>query len=193
MKIDARGLGVTTDSDVAIGSIDHFADQLLSLGPDANAIVDAAAALPDCAMVQAYAACTYVYAQSPAQAAHARRLLERARRRIDDLTERERLFIDAVDAGCRGDGAVFKGMARVWPLHPGESHVRFCEGGVDAAVQSRILNLASWRGRTFPLRLAEACQAICRPISQRLNPAALPRNPVQGEPRTALGIGAARR
>jgi len=119
MKTDARGLAVSTDSDAAIGAIDHFADQLLSLGPDSGAILDATAALPDCAMVQAYGACTYVYTQSRAQAANARLLLERARERLDDLTERERLFIDAVEAGCRGDFESALGgyerIARRWP------------------------------------------------------------------------------
>jgi hypothetical protein len=119
MKDDARGLAVTCDSVAEIEAIDHFADQLLSLGPDTAAILDAAAAFPDCAMIQAYAAGTYVYAQSTAQAANAQPLLERARRHLDALTERERLFIAAIDAGCGGDFeraiSVYESIAHAWP------------------------------------------------------------------------------
>jgi tetratricopeptide (TPR) repeat protein len=119
MKLDARGLAVTADSDAEVHAIDHYADQLLSLGADSGAILDAAAAFTDCAMVQAYAASTYVYAQSPAQASGARPFLKRARRHWEDLDERERLFIDGVEAGCRGDferaiGA-YETIARRWP------------------------------------------------------------------------------
>ncbi len=119
MKSDSRGLAVTTNSDAAIGAIDHFAEQLLSFGADSNAILEDALAWPDCAMVQACAACTYVYAQSPAQAVHARPLLDRARQRIADLSERERLFIVAVEAGCRGDFqdaiSCYEKIAQRWP------------------------------------------------------------------------------
>jgi tetratricopeptide (TPR) repeat protein len=119
MKSDSRGLAVTTDSDAAIHAIDHFAEQLLSLGAESNAILEDALTYPDCAMVQAYAACTYVYAQSPVQAANARPLLERARQRIADLSERERLFIEAVEAGCRGDFeaalSCYEKIAQRWP------------------------------------------------------------------------------
>ena len=103
MKFDSRGLAVTTDSEGAIAAIDHYAGELLSLGADSGAILDAANAFPDCAIIQAYAASSYVYAQSPAQARSARPLLVRARRRFDDLTARERLFVEGVEAGCDGD------------------------------------------------------------------------------------------
>ncbi|HEY2105844.1 MAG TPA: hypothetical protein VGH29_08665 [Candidatus Binataceae bacterium] len=119
MKLDGRELAVTTASDAEIGAIDHFADQLLSLGPDSGAILDAATVFPDCAMIQAYAASIYVYAQSRAQASRARPLLERALRRLADLTERERLFITGVEAGCRGDFeraiSTYERIARTWP------------------------------------------------------------------------------
>ncbi|MGO9061834.1 MAG: hypothetical protein ACLQU2_31360 [Candidatus Binataceae bacterium] len=103
MKLDSRGLPVSTDSEGAIHLIDHYTDQLLSLGPDTGSLLDAANAFADCAMIQAYAASTYVYAQSPAQGLTARPLLARARRHFDDLTLRERLFIEGVEAGCDGD------------------------------------------------------------------------------------------
>jgi tetratricopeptide (TPR) repeat protein len=119
MELDARGLAVTTDSNTAVSAINHFADQLLGLGPDSGSIIDAARAYPDCAMVQAHAASIYVYAQSPREASKARPFLERAGRQIGDLTERERLFIAGVEAGCRGDFeralSIYEQMARSWP------------------------------------------------------------------------------
>ena len=119
MKLDSRGLGVTAESDAEIYAINHFADQLLSLGPDSAAILESAAAFPDCAMIQAYAASIYVYAQSPAQALRANSMLKRARRRLADLSERERLFIDGVEAGCRGEFErairAYETIAHSWP------------------------------------------------------------------------------
>jgi hypothetical protein len=103
MKLDSRGLAVTTDSDGAVDAIDHFADQLLGMGPDLEAILDDAAAYPDCAIIQAYAASMYVYAQLRSEAAKAAPLLDLARQHFDRLTERERLFVEGVAAGCQGD------------------------------------------------------------------------------------------
>lgn len=54
MKLDHRGLQVTTDSDAAIGAIDHYAHELLALGADTASVQAAADANPDCAMLQAY-------------------------------------------------------------------------------------------------------------------------------------------
>ena len=103
MKLDSRGLAVTTDSDGAVDAIDHFADQLLGMGPDLEAILDDAAAYPDCAIIQAYAASMYVYAQLRSEAAKAAPLMDLARQHLDRLTERERLFVEGVAAGCQGD------------------------------------------------------------------------------------------
>ena len=119
MKLDRRGLPVSTGSDGAIHAIDHYTDQLLSLGPDAGSILEAANAFADCAMLQAYAASTYLYAQSPAQILPARPLLARARVNFDDLTLRERRFIEGVEAGCDGDFeraiTAYEQIARQWP------------------------------------------------------------------------------
>ena len=100
MRTDARGLEVTTDSPRAVEAIDHFAIELLSLGKNTSAVMAAAEADPDCAMLQAYAAAMYVYARSPAESLNARPFLDRARSRTAELNDRERIFIDAVDAGC---------------------------------------------------------------------------------------------
>jgi tetratricopeptide (TPR) repeat protein len=119
MKLDSRGLAITTDSDGAVHAIDHFTEQLLGMGPDLDAILGAADVHPDCAIIQAYAASMYVYAQLRSEAAKAAPLLDRARQRIDDLTERERLFVDGVAAGCQGDFeraiSIHEKIARRWP------------------------------------------------------------------------------
>lgn len=119
MKTDRRGLAVTTDSEDAIRAIDHFASEIVGLGQDAGAVVKAAEAHPDCAMLQTYAASMHVYSQSPSEALGAKPWLTRARERWDRLTERERLFIDAIDAGCEGDFAralsQYERIVTQWP------------------------------------------------------------------------------
>src|SRR5581483_3955449 len=52
MKLDSRGLAVTTDSDRAIAAINHFIDAAVSLKPGMPDIIDAARREPDCPMLQ---------------------------------------------------------------------------------------------------------------------------------------------
>ena len=103
MKHDSRGLAVTTDSDSVIRAIDHYAHELVSLGSNSALVRYAADANPGCAMLQAYAASMFLYSQTTADAKKAAPYLARARERLGDLTEREQVFIRAVDAGCAGD------------------------------------------------------------------------------------------
>ncbi|HUY27925.1 MAG TPA: hypothetical protein VMV27_10940 [Candidatus Binataceae bacterium] len=119
MKTDFRGLPVTTGSDDAVAAIDRYADAAIALKPGMDAIVAAAGAHRDCAMVQACAASLFALSQSTAQSRHALPYLARARERIDDLTERERIFIDAAGAGCEGDFTraleLYEQIAARWP------------------------------------------------------------------------------
>jgi tetratricopeptide (TPR) repeat protein len=119
MKFDSRGLAVTTDSDDAVRAIDRYAGAALSLTAGMETITAAADAIPQCAMLQACAASLYVYSQSSTQARGALPYLARARERIGDLTERERIFIDALEAGCAGDFeralALHEQIAERWP------------------------------------------------------------------------------
>ena len=119
MKIDARGLPVTTGCDDAIAAIDRYTDAAVALKPGMDAVVAAADAHRDCAMLQACAASIFVYSQSSAEARRAVPYLMRARERFDDLSERERIFIDAVGAGCDGDFAraigLYEQIAERWP------------------------------------------------------------------------------
>src|SRR5215472_7226541 len=100
MKFDSSGLAVTTDSDRAIDAINHFADVAVSLKPGMADVVAAARLEPDCAMLQICAAALYALSQSNLEARSGHEYLNRARKHLDDLEERERLFIDAVEAGC---------------------------------------------------------------------------------------------
>lgn len=119
MKIDSRGLSVTTNSGDAIAAIDRFADAALALKSGMDGILAAAEADRDCAMLQVYAASLFALSQSTVQARRANPYLARARERIGDLTERERIFIDAVGAGCDGDFAralgLYEQIAERWP------------------------------------------------------------------------------
>ncbi|MGD0117745.1 MAG: hypothetical protein ABSD30_06750 [Candidatus Binatus sp.] len=119
MKFDNRGLAVSTESEGAIRAIDHYSRELLSLGTDMAAVQAAADEYPDCAMLQACCASTYLYSQTTAGAKRAAPYLARAEIRFADLTERERVFIDAVKAGCVGDFegalALYEQIADRWP------------------------------------------------------------------------------
>ena len=103
MKFDSRGLEVSTGSVDAIRAIDHYAHELLSLGTDAAAVQAAADANPECAMVQACCASTFLYTQTTVGSKKAAPYLDRAETRLADLTEREQVFIRALKAGCAGD------------------------------------------------------------------------------------------
>ncbi|HKN14618.1 MAG TPA: hypothetical protein VJX68_15630 [Candidatus Binatus sp.] len=119
MKFDNRGLAVATESDGAIHAIDHYAHELLALGTHAAAVQVAADAYPDCAMLQACCASTFLYSQTTAGAKQAAPFLARAETRLADLTEREQVFINAVKAGCAGDFesalALYEQIADRWP------------------------------------------------------------------------------
>ena len=119
MKYDSRGLAVSTDSDAVIDAIDHYAHELLSLGSNSGLVRSAADANLDCAMLQAYAASLFLYSQTSADAKKAAPYLARARERLGDLTEREQVFISAVDAGCAGDFEsalkLYETIADRWP------------------------------------------------------------------------------
>ncbi len=92
MKYDSRGLAVTTDSDAVVRAIDSYAHELVSLGSNSIKVRAAADANPDCAILQAYAASIFLYAQTSADAKKAAPYLARAIERLGDLTEREQVL-----------------------------------------------------------------------------------------------------
>ena len=82
MKFDNRGLAVSTESEGAIRAIDHYSRELLSLGTDTAAVQAAADEYPDCAILQACCASTYLYSQTTAGAKRAAPYLARAENSI---------------------------------------------------------------------------------------------------------------
>ncbi len=119
MKYDSRGLPVTTDSDAVVRAINSYAHELVSLGSGSSMVRAAADSNPECALLQAYAASMFLYSQTTADAQNAAPYLARAIERQGDLTEREQVFIRAVNAGCAGDFEaalqLYEAIAERWP------------------------------------------------------------------------------
>ncbi len=61
MLTDSQGLAVTTDSSEAVNVINEFFEQLLSVGNNAQVILKAVEAAPDCPLANAHAAAFYLF------------------------------------------------------------------------------------------------------------------------------------
>ena len=118
-KTDSRGLSVTTNSDQSIAAINQFVDAAVSLKAGMADITEAASRDPGCAMLQTCTAALYALSQSRLEAISGIPYLDQARERSGDLNDRERLFIDAVAAGCDGDFnraiGVYEQIIERWP------------------------------------------------------------------------------
>lgn len=119
MKYDAQQLAITTDDDNAINIINDFVNDLLSFDANTPSILDAAKHYPDCAMIQVYAAITFVYAQSKHDALFANAYLDQALTEFNDLTPREQLWVEAIQASLenRFDDAItlYQSIGEQWP------------------------------------------------------------------------------
>ncbi|HAA27638.1 MAG TPA: tetratricopeptide repeat-containing protein [Cyanobacteria bacterium UBA8553] len=98
MLKDYQGLEVTTDSLLTIAAIDRYTDQALAYGKDAVAIFQGIEADEECAIANAHAAAFYLSHESTQSHRKAVPYLEAARRYKHKTTEREQLFISAVEA-----------------------------------------------------------------------------------------------
>lgn len=98
MLLDSQGLEVTTDSLLTIAAIDRYTDQALAYGKDAVAIFKGIEADPTCAIANAHAAAFYLSHECAESRRKAVPYLEAARRYKHKATEREQLFICAVEA-----------------------------------------------------------------------------------------------
>jgi len=103
MPFDARGLPVTTDSPDSVAAANLFAAAFLGYRTGIEAVLDAADADPDCALLQAQAAMLYLFLESPEGHRLAAPLIARARAAAPGATERERLVVEAATAWCAGD------------------------------------------------------------------------------------------
>jgi tetratricopeptide (TPR) repeat protein len=148
-KLNERGIEVTNASDEAIDALNNYTRELLALGNGVNGITAAARAMPECPMLQACAASAFLYTQSLTEAAGAAQYLARAEARLDDTSERERIFIASVRAGLAGDfEAALRGYEQIvdrWPrdtLAAKLAEFHFFETGA-ADRQLRVMNKAA--------------------------------------------------
>lgn len=99
MLEDVQGLPVTTDSPAAIAALNHFIDQSLSYGRDAeNVVLTGLTADPDCAMLHAYAAAYYLSQENAEARRFALAHVEKMQQPLKCLTLRETLYIRAIAA-----------------------------------------------------------------------------------------------
>ncbi|MBD1920128.1 tetratricopeptide repeat protein [Microcoleus sp. FACHB-831] len=103
MLKDAQGLEVTTNSPIAIAAIDLFVDRSLGYGNDALVILDAIAADPACAIAYAHAAAHYLSLESAEAKLQAAPYIQAANKYLNQVNEREKLYVWAIDAWASGD------------------------------------------------------------------------------------------
>lgn len=121
MLQDQFGLPVATDAHEIVDAIDRFTNEVLSHGKQAAAIFDAVVFDADAALAQACCAAAYLFLQTADGMARAAPWLERARAAaaLPRTTERERLFVAALDAWWHGAPeqalALHRQIARQWP------------------------------------------------------------------------------
>ena len=99
---DRFGHAVTTAMPATVEAIDRFTLEVLSHGKEAGALLAAAEADPDCALLQAYAGALYLFLQTAEGLDKAAPYLTRARGLAHGATERERLTVAALDAWGAG-------------------------------------------------------------------------------------------
>jgi len=102
MLKDCQGLEVTTNSPETIAAINRYTDQALAYGKDAVAIFKGIEADPECAIANAHAAAFYLSHESAESRRKAVPYLEAAKQHKEKTTEREKLFISAVEAWAAG-------------------------------------------------------------------------------------------
>lgn len=102
MLKDSQGLEVTTNSLSAIAFIDDFAQQSLSYGNNAETILSAISVDPKCAYAHAHAAAHYLSLESAEARMQAAPYLQAAKKYASAATEREQLYICAIDAWAKG-------------------------------------------------------------------------------------------
>ena len=109
MLQDSLGLEVTTNSPETLAAINRYTDQALAYGKDAVAIFQGIEADPECALANAHAAAWYLSQERGESRRQALPYLEAAKKYKDKATEREQLYICAVEAW--GVGAIDKAIS----------------------------------------------------------------------------------
>lgn len=115
--VDRFGNSVLVSSPASRDAIDCFAHELLSQGRNAAEIVDAAAQDMQCALLQAYTACLFLFLQTREGYRRATPYIAAALQAQG--SERERAFVEATVDWWRGDEQralkKFQGIAERWP------------------------------------------------------------------------------
>ncbi|AFZ19074.1 tetratricopeptide repeat protein [Allocoleopsis franciscana] len=109
MLQDSQGLDVTTDSPETIAAINRYTDQALAYGKDAVAIFKGIESDPECAIANAHAAALYLSHETAESRRQALPYLQAAKQYKNKATEREQLYISAVEAWAAG--AIDKSIA----------------------------------------------------------------------------------
>lgn len=119
MHEDRFGLPVTAASPAVARAVADFADEVLSHGQRAAAILEAAERDPQAPLPQALAAALYLFLQTADGVQRARPWLARAHAAASGANEREALLIEAFDAWAGGRPeqalALHREIARRWP------------------------------------------------------------------------------
>ena len=103
MLRDTQGLDVSTDSPETIAAINRYTEQALAYGNDALVILKGIEADPTCAIANAHAAAFYLSHECAQSCRIAAPYLEVAKTYKAKTTERETLFISAVEAWAAGE------------------------------------------------------------------------------------------
>lgn len=103
MLRDAQNLEVTTDSPEAVAAIDRFIEELLSIGNQPEIVFTGIQADPECVMINALAAVFYLFSGGNQAAIKAAPYLSQAKAGLALANQRERLYVEAIDAWARRD------------------------------------------------------------------------------------------
>ncbi|MCC0014768.1 MAG: tetratricopeptide repeat protein [Rhodobiaceae bacterium] len=104
MQLDSRGLEITTASADAVRHLDAAVADYLDYGQTASAEVKAALnADPDCALAQCYRGYLLMMLENRAVLPKVQQALDALAGMADDLTPRERLHAEALQAWVKGD------------------------------------------------------------------------------------------
>lgn len=98
---DQNGLVVSFSDEYTIEGINAFQNELVSQGANAALIFELAEANPHCPIIQAYAACLFLFNQTESDARDAEPYMESALAQYEGLTKYEQQFIKAVKCGLK--------------------------------------------------------------------------------------------
>ena len=160
---DAQGLEVSTDNPETVAAIDLFRDEFLGYGNRILEILEAPKSDPGCALVNAQAACLYMFFETGESPDLARPNIEAAKATASSATPREQAYVAAIDAWVSGDVeraiAGHYDIAERWPRdvfamklcqyhHFNLGQVKGMLRIVEAVLEANGIQV-DWKGRTM--------------------------------------------